>query len=839
MNLSAFFDSLGRDLRYTMRGLPRRPGFTLAAVLTLALGIGATTAIFSVVYSVLIKPLPYPNADELVRIRYSAPGINLDEVQASSNMYLTYRQESRAFASIGLWQQSSATLTERGESERVNALRVTDGTLQALGVLPMRGRWFTEQEHGPAPDGAAPIILSHAFWQRHFGGAEEVVGRELNVEAQGGNGAWPSIGPSRVVGIMPPDFRFLDMTPPPDVIIAVRLDPSRQAHGVYQWDMLARLNHGATLAEARTDIARMTPIWRDAWPPFPGTTREAFDAMRITPVVRPLKDDLVGSVAGMLWLLMGAIGAVLLIACANIANLLLIRTDARRSELAVRVALGAAPGRIARQLLLESLCLGLAGSALGLLLANLGLYALVGIGPPNLPRLQEIAIYPPVLVFAVAASLISAVAFGSMTALRHASSMTAPAIGAARGSSGSRDRSATRNALVVAQVALALVLVVSAALMIQTFQALSKVDPGFSDPATIQTVKTWIPTSLFHDPAGYTRMQHEMVEQIAALPGVAAVGFSDAVPIEWPGMSTGIAVEGQTTPVQQSRVKFVSPGYFEAMGTRIVAGRDLTWSDIEAGGRVALISASYARELAARPEDALGMRIRLAAFSQNPWREVIGVVQSVHESGLYEAPPSMVYWPAFGENMFNNPTVGIQVATFAIRSERAGTGAFVQEIREAIRSVSTSVPMAGERTMQQLYSGSVARTSFTLVMLAIAGAMALVLGVIGIYGVVAYMVAQRMREIGIRSALGAEPRQIKKMFLMHGLTLGGVGSIIGLGVSVALGQSMSSLLFGVEPMDPAAYLAAIGVILVAAALASYVPARRAANIDPIQTLRAE
>jgi len=834
-------DSLVRELRYASRGLSRRPTFTFAAVLTLALGIGATTAIFSVVYSVLIKPLPYPNADELVRIRYSAPGINLDDLQASSNMYLTYRQENRAFASIGLWQQNSATLTDRGESERVNVLRVTDGTLQALGVQPMRGRWFTAEEHGPAPEGPAPVILSYAFWQRRFGGAEAAVGRELSIEAQGGNGAWPSIGPSQVVGIMPPDFRFLDMTPPPDVIIAVRLDPARQAHGIYQWEMLARLNPGVTLAEARADIERMAPIWRDAWPPFPGTSREDFEKMGITPIVRPLKDDLVGGVASMLWVLMGAIGAVLLIACANIANLMLVRADARRPEFAVRAALGALPARIARELLVESLCLGVAGSALGLLLAYVGLQVLVDTGPTNLPRLQEIAVYPPVLAFSVAASLASTLAFGSITALRHALSIDRPAIIAARGSSVSRERSKTRSALVVVQVALALVLVVSAALMIRTFQTLSEVDPGFSEPATIQTAKTWIPTALFHDPAEYTRIQHAMVDNIAALPGVTAVGFSDAVPIEWSGMSTGIAVEGQTLVAEQAqkRVKFVSPGYFGAMGTRVIAGRDLTWSDIEAGGRVAIISEDYARELAGEPAAALDKRIRLAAFNQNPWREVIGVVQSIHEAGLYEAPPSMVYWPVFAENMFGNPTIGTPTATFAIRSERAGTAAFVEEVRQAIRSVSASVPIAGEHTMQELYAGSVARTSFTLVLLAIAGGMALLLGVIGIYGVMAYVVSQRTREIGIRSALGADPRQLKRMFLLHGLALSGVGVVVGLVVAAALGRLMSSLLFGIEPTDPAAYAAAIGVIIAAAALASYLPARRAATIDPMETLRAE
>jgi predicted permease len=405
----------------------------------------------------------------------------------------------------------------------------------------------------------------------------------------------------------------------------------------------------------------------------------------------------------------------------------------------------------------------------------------------------------------------------------------------------SRERSRTGNALVITQVALALVLVVSASLMIRTFQALSQVDPGFSDPTTIQTVKTWIPTGLFHDPGEYTRLQHEMADKIAALPGVAAVGFSDAVPIEWSGMNTGIAVEGETASGRETlhRIKFVSPGYFEAMGTRLIAGRHITWSDLEAGGRVAVISEDYARQLAGQPEQALGKRLRLAAFSQNPWREVIGIVQNVHESGLYEAAPTMIYWPAFAENMFNNPTIGTPVATFAIRSERAGTAAFVHEVRAAIRSVSASVPVAAERTMQELYSGSLARTSFTLVMLAIAGAMALALGVVGIYGVIAYFVAQRAREIGIRSALGAEPRQLKRMFLLRGLALSGVGTAIGLAVAAALGQSMSSLLFGIEPTDPTSYLTAIGVIFAAAALASYVPARRAARIDPIETLKAE
>jgi predicted permease len=725
----------------------------------------------------------------------------------------------------------------------VRALRVTDGTLQALGVRPIRGRLFAEAEHGPAAEGPEPIIVSHAFWQRRFGGDEAAVGREVSIDAPGGNGTLRSTGLSQVVGILPPDFRFLDMTPPPDVILAVRLDPARQAHGIYSWQMLARLKRGVTLAEARADLERMAPIWRAAWPPFPGTTREAFENMRIMPVVHPLKDDLIGSVASMLWVLMGAIGAVLLIACANIANLMLVRADARRPEFAVRAALGAVPARIARELLVESLVIGAAGSLLGLLLAYVGLEVLVAIAPSDLPRLHEIGVSAPVLAFTVAVSLAATLSFGSITALKHALHADTPKTGAARGASASRERSATRNTLVVVQVALALVLVVSAALMIRSFQALREVDPGFSDAATIQTAKIWIPTALFPDPEQYTRMEHEILDKIAALPGVASAGFASEVPMEGPGNNGGIEVEGQALvagePRPSRKWRFVSPGYFAAMGTRLIAGRDVTWSDIETGGRVAVISEDLARELAPGPAGALGKRIRLAPFAQDAWHEVIGVVQGVHENGLYEAAPSSVYWPVLAENMFSRPTVGAPSVTFAIRSERAGTASLVEEVRQAVRSVSASVPVGQERTMQDLYAGSLARTSFTLVMLAIAGAMALALGVIGIYGVIAYVVSQRTREIGIRLALGARPQHLERMFVLHGLALSGVGAVVGLVAAMALGRWMSSLLFGIGPMDVAAYVAALGVTLAAAALASYLPARRAATIDPIETLRAE
>jgi putative ABC transport system permease protein len=836
MNFTGFVDSAARDLRHALRTLPRRPAFTFAAIVTLALGIGATTAIFSVVYSVLIKPLAYPSPGELVRISHSAAALNTDDLLSQPTQLVTYRAENRTLAAIGMWSDGGETLTGADGTERVRSLRATDGLLHALGVQPLRGRWFTEQEHGPAAEGPAPIIISYAFWQSRFGGDATALGRDLVV-----NGA-----PARVVGIMPRDFRFLTMSPQFDIIVATRLNPAQLAIGGFGLHALARLKPGVTLAEARADLERMLPIWFDAWPMFQGfsVTREAMQSWRIAPVVVPLKDSLVGSISSALWVLMGAIGAVLLVACANIANLMLVRADARRQEFAVRAALGAVPSRIARELLAESLVIGAVGGALGLLLAFGGLELLVAIGPANLPRLEEIGVHPAVLAFTVAVSLAATLVFGSITALKHALRVDLSAFGGARGSTAGRERSTARNVLVVVQVALALVLVVSAVLMGRTFQALRDVDAGFTSPETIQTLRTWAPNALSRDPPAYVRVQHEIRDAIAALPGVTAVAFTSALPMEGPpfAVPAPIVVDGPPTAAGdgavQRRIKFVSPGFFETVGTRIVAGRDLTWTDIDAGGRVALISEEFARELAPTPAAALGKRIRTPVDS-DAWREVIGVVQSVKDDGLYSSAPSTVYFPALMADAFGAPWVGAPPMAYVVRSDRTGQATLLNEMRQAIWSVNGDVPIALPRTLQDLYGGSLARTSFALVMLAIAGSMALALSIIGIYGVIAYVAAQRSREIGIRMALGAQRRQVRAMFLRQGLGLSAIGLGVGLVAALALTRLMSSLLFGVAATDVMTYVAALGIILAAAALASYLPTRRATAIDPVETLKAE
>jgi predicted permease len=453
-------------------------------------------------------------------------------------------------------------------------------------------------------------------------------------------------------------------------------------------------------------------------------------------------------------------------------------------------------------------------------------------------------VHPAVLAFTVAVSLVSTLAFGSITAIKHALGADAPAFGGVRSGSASRERSTARNALVVVQVALALVLVVSAVLMIRTFENLRSVDTGFEDADTIQTVRTWVPPAIARDPVQATRLQQQLLDAIEALPGVTAAGYTSVLPMEGPpfvfnsvAMVEGVVVAPGDSPPAR-RFKFVSPGYLETMGTEILAGRDFTWADIEAGGRVALISEEFARELGPTPADALGKRIR-PPFDTDDWREVIGVVQSVKEDALYQQAPSIVYWPALLHNAFGTPTLANPAAAYVVRSNRTGTASLNNEIREAVWRINRDVPIALERTMQTLYAESLARTSFALVMLAIAGSMALALGVIGIYGVIAYVVSQRTREVGIRMALGAQRHEVRTMFLKQGLTLSVIGLAIGLVAAFAVTRFLSSLLFGIGPTDAVCYVAAIVVILAAAALASYVPARRASTIDPVVTLKAE
>ena len=577
-----------------------------------------------------------------------------------------------------------------------------------------------------------------------------------------------------------------------------------------------------------------------------GGGRQQVEGWRITPTVRPLKDRVIGGVGDMLWILMGTIGIVLLIACANVANLMLVRSESRRQEFAVRTALGASRGQLARAVSVESVMLSLTGGALGVALAHAGLMLLVAIAPVTLPRVADISLDARVIVFAVAVSLFSSVLFGALPALKHITRQ-APALGgAARGASASRERQRVRHSLVVVQVALALVLLVGSGLMIRTFQALLNVEPGFTPGADLQTARVWVPPQQVPDAERTTRTQQEILDKIAALPGVTAAAFTSAVPMEGPirVWQDAIYVDGTaygpgTTPPVR-RMKTVSPGYFRAIGTRLVAGRDFTWNDIYGRTNVVIISENFARDVWGSPAAALGQRIHESAPAASiVWREIVGIVEEVHEDALHEAAPAMAYWPVLMDNFAGTPRFVMRAVNLVIRSEHAGREGLLDGVRSSVWSVNSSMPVFLVRTMKDLYDQSIARTSFALVMLGIAAAMALVLGVIGIYGVIAYLVSLRSREIGIRLALGAAPAELMRMFVRQGLTLTAIGAALGLVTAVALTQWMSSLLFGVQRLDPPTYAAVLAVLAMAAAIASYVPARRAAAVDPVETLTAE
>jgi predicted permease len=822
-------DWISHDLKHALRAMLRRPLFALTVVLTLAVGIGANTAIFSVVRGVLIKPLPYPNADELVSVWHTAPGANVTDLNFSPTMHATYREQNRTFQSLGMWTSSGATLRGAGEPEQLRTVWATSGALQALGVQPLLGRLLLEAEDVAGADGPQPVLLTYAYWQRRFGGDEAAVGRAVTINAQ----------PAEIVGVMPRDFRFLDVTDA-DAILSLRFAPGQMTIGNFSARGIARLAPGVSLEQANADVARMLPIWLDAWPiqQQGGVTRAGIESWRIAPALRPLKTDIVGSVTSMLWILMATIGAVLLIACANVANLLLVRAEARRHDFVIRAALGAGPGRIARELLLESFVLGAAGGAAGLAIAYLGIELLQAAGPASLPRLHELSVDPVVLAFAVGASLLSSLLFGAFPAVKFGLRRISLNVGA-RGATAGRERSSTRNVLVVVQVALALVLIVSSALMIRTFEALRDVDAGFTNPEQVQTARITVGGS---SAERSFQTQRDILDKIAALPGVASASFAYAVPMEPGRVSTGLAFAedgsydaGVIPPLR--RQKYVAPNYFATIGTRLIAGRDLTWADIDNGGHVAVVSENLARELWGEPTAAIGKRIRENATGGSS-REVIAVAQNVHEDALHLAPPTMVYYPikmaGAGGQTFLMPAIN-----YVVRSDRAGTESLVREIQEAVWSVNSDLPVFLIKRLQDLYADSLARTSFTLVLLGIAGAMALGLGVIGIYGVVSYLVSQRTREIGIRLALGAPVGEIKRMFVRQGLTLTAVGVGAGLVAALVLTRLMMSLLFGVGPFDPVAYAVALSVIATAAALASYVPARRAAAVDPMETLRAD
>jgi predicted permease len=823
------------DLKHAFRRLGKSPGFAATVILTLAIGIGANTAVFSVLDNVILRPLHYPEPDQLVATWLNAPGAAgltnfTSGLRLSSSMYFTFSEQNRTFQSLGVWMPRTANVTGVGQPEEVHTVLVSDGVLQSLDVAPLVGRWLLQGDQNP--HGQKAVMLSYGYWQRRFGGDRSVVGRSIAIDSELRN----------IVGVMPRGFRVVDRDF--DLLVPLAFDRNKQILAGFGYQGIARLKPGISLAQADADITRMIPIWMDSWSNGPGSNSHFYETWRISPALRPLKQEVIGNVAGALWVVMATIGLVMLIAGMNVVNLLMVRAEARQQELSIRSALGAGRGQIARVLLLESGALGLLGGVAGIGLAYAGLRLLLAIGPANLPRLNEVALDARSLVFALFLSVLSGLVFGVIPALKYTGKRArSTLLGASRTVSSSRDRQRSRNLLVVGQVAMALVLLVSAMLMIRTFESLRHVDPGFTDAAHLQTIRISIPPSLIQDPQMVTRTQNDILDKLQSIAGVTSVGFASAMPME--GIEPNwdeIRVEGKNYENENPPLRlynYVSPGYFHAAGTRMMAGRDFTWTDLYGLRPVAIVSENLARESWGSASAAVGKRIRLR--DKMPWQEVIGVVQDVRHNGVDEKAPATVYWPAMIVDPYaQTKTIDVmRSVTFAIRSDRAGNEAFLSEVQRAVWSVNASLPVASVRTMEEIYGKSLARTSFTLVMLAIAGAMALALGIIGIYGVISYAVSRRTREIGIRLALGAQKSELRWLFVRSGLTLTGAGVAVGLVVAAGLTRFMKSMLFGISPLDPVTYFVISLILGAAAVVASYLPAHRAAAVDPVEALRAD
>jgi predicted permease len=552
----------------------------------------------------------------------------------------------------------------------------------------------------------------------------------------------------------------------------------------------------------------------------------------------------VGDIGKVLWVLMGSIAMVLLIACANVANLLLVRVDGRRQELAIRAALGAGWGRIAMELLFESVVLGLLGSLLGLALAFAALQVLVALAPTGLPRIHEIGIDLPVLLFTFAIAMFSSLLFGSIPIFKYAGAHLNTGLReGGRALSQSRQQHRARNVLVVVQVGLALVLLICSGLMIRTFRALMHVPPGFTAPDAVETFRFYVPETEIPDSGRerLVRMDQDLLGKLGAIPGVSSVSFSSDIPMDGRNSMDILFAqdrayaEGELPPVR--RFKFVSPGFLATMGTALIAGRDITWEDTYQRIPVAMISESFAKEYWGDARNALDKRIRVG--NTDDWRQIVGVVGDVYDNGVDKPASTSVYWPVMMDRFEGQKEMLRRGLGFVIRSPRAGSQAFLNEVRETVWSVDPNIPLANVHTLGYFYTQSMARTSFTLVILAVAGAMALLLGIVGIYGVIAYSVSQRTREIGIRMALGAQKKALVGMFVQQGLWLAGVGILCGLGTAFAVMRLMSSLLFKISPADPVTYAAVTLGVVVTAYLACYLPSRRAASVDPVDALRAE
>jgi putative ABC transport system permease protein len=817
----SLLDSGWQDFKYGMRLLKRSPGFSALAIITIGLGIGANSAIFSVINGVVRKPLAYPGADRLMFITSQFPTLNFQKFWISPPEYFEFKEHTKAFSHVAAYTTGAMNLSEGDRPERVNAAFVTASMFDVLGVRPLRGGVFTPEQDRP---GADPVVLlSHELWQRAFASDPDVVGKAVMIQGR----------LRTILGVMPPGFDIHDSKS--QLWIPLGLDPAnRQNRGSHFTYVVGRLAPGVTPAQANAELNGMLKQWGE----WAGGSHAPNDTLHRVQMA-PLRDEVVGNVRKALWVLQGAVALVLLIACANVANLLLARAESRHKEFAVRTALGAGKVRILRQFMTEGTVLSLLGAALGLALAFWGLKALLAANPESVPRASEIALDPVVLSFTVGVALLTGLVFGLAPLLHMGDQAVSLSIkeGAQRTTAGA-SRSRVRNGLVMAEIALAVMLVIGAGLLIKTFRNLTSVDAGF-DSANRVTFGLVLPQATYPDSQRVVNVITDLARKLDDIPGVERVAAMQGLPPQRPVNANDTNFEGYTPgpgdpPSNVDYYQVTTAGYFETMGIDIVRGRGFEAADA-IGGPVAIINEALAKRLY-QDKDPIGRRVNPFFGPNSPMFTIIGVAKDVKQGGL-EAPA--------GTELYFNFEQGPRLVGFAQRQMNVvmevtrPLPSLASSIRQVVSTIDPGLPIVQLRTMDDVVGASLMRQRFLSLLLGIFAGVALLLAAIGTYGVLSYMVSERQREIGIRMALGAGNGQVVRLVLRQGVAIAAIGIVVGVAGALALSRLTQSLLFGVDPADPATFGIVIAVIAAVATAACLIPMRRATRVDPLTAMRAD
>ena len=819
--------TIWQDIRYGARMLVKNPGVTIIVIIALALGIGANTAIFSVVNAVLIRPLPYHESERLVFLNEKSPV--LDEMSISYPNFLDWRAQNQTFEKMGVYNRASYNLTGSGEAERIVTGQVSADLFSVLRVNPLHGRVFTNDEDKPG--GTPVVVLSYGLWQRRFGGQMSVLDQPITLNGKS----------YTVIGIMPESYAYpsrVEMWVPVGQLSDQPSWQSRGNHpGLYG---VARLKPGATFEQADADMNNVGANLEKQYPDTNAATR---------PRLRPLLEIFVVDARRALWVIFGAVGFVLLIACANIANLLLARATARKKEMAIRTAVGASRWRIARQLLTESILLSLIGGTIGLVLARWGVDLILYVSPNAIPRSREIGLDWTVLIFTVGISFLTGILFGLIPAIQAGAVDVHETLKeSGRGTSG---RQWLRSALVVVEVATTLVLLISAGLMIRSFYKLQKVNPGFSHEH-LTSFSISLPQKKYANDEVRQSFYNRLLENIRALPGVESVAAASGLPLGNNGWQTSFAIDGQPPPPREQvplmEACLVTPDYFKAMNIPVLrgrvfndrddrshlAGRDLSKLNENqrsiAGAKSIVIDEEFAKRHWPN-EDAVGKRVKLGTAADAPSLEVIGVVGRVKMESLNQNSDRVQGYFAFNQLPQGGMTVVIKGAS--------DPNQLISSVRGAVKEIDPDQPIYSPRTMDEIRAESVAPERLNLTLLSLFAGIALILAIVGIYGVMSYSVTQRTHEIGIRMAIGARPLDVFKMILGHGMKLALIGVVLGLAGAFALTRLMATMLFGVEPTDATTFGGISVLLITVALLACYLPGRRATKVEPTISLRYE